>query len=80
VDHLPTTDLVTREFVATNINQFWVADMTDRPTWAGFLYLSVVTDVYSREIVGWGFGKQMTSERANIYQPTFERIWSVFVG
>ena len=37
-----------RQFVATDINQLWVADMTYLPTWAGFLYLAAVTDVFSR--------------------------------
>jgi putative transposase len=44
-------DLVKRQFLATDINQLWVADMTYVPTWAGFLYLAVVTDVYSRKVV-----------------------------
>ena len=55
-------DLVKRQFVATDINQLWVADMTYVPTWAGFLYLAVVTDVYSRKVVGWAFGANMTAD------------------
>jgi putative transposase len=55
-------DLVKRQFTATGINQLWVADMTYVPTWAGFLYLAVVVDVYSRKVVGWAFGERMTSE------------------
>jgi putative transposase len=39
-----------------------VADMTYVPTWAGFLYLAVVVDVYSRKVVGWAFGERMTSD------------------
>jgi putative transposase len=62
VRHRPAPDLVKREFVATDINQLWVADMTYIPTWAGFLYLSVVIDVYSRKVVGWAFGERMTSD------------------
>jgi putative transposase len=50
----PAPDLVKRQFVATDINQLWVADMTYIPTWAGFLYLAVVTDVYSRLCGGLG--------------------------
>ena len=57
----PAPDLVKRQFVATDINQLWVADMTYVPTWAGFLYLAVVTDVYSRKVVGWAFGVNMTA-------------------
>jgi len=58
----PAPDLVKRQFVATDINQLWVADMTYIPTWAGFLYLAVVIDVYSRKVVGWMFGEQMTAD------------------
>jgi putative transposase len=58
----PAPDLVKREFVAKDINQLWVADMTYVPTWEGFLYLAVVTDVYSRKVVGWAFGVQMTAD------------------
>ena len=36
--------------------------MTYAPTWAGFLYLAVVTDFYSRKVVGWAFGERMTSD------------------
>ena len=58
----PAPDLVKRQFVATDINQLWVADMTYVPTWAGYLYLAVVTDVYSRKVVGWAFGVNMTAD------------------
>lgn len=58
----PAPDLVERKFVATDINQLWVADMTYVPTWEGFVYLAVVTDVFSRKVVGWAFGVHMTSD------------------
>ena len=58
----PAPDLVQRKFVATDINQLWVADMTYVPTWEGFVYLAVVTDVFSRKVVGWAFGLHMTAE------------------
>ena len=48
VRYRPAPDLVNREFVAADINQVWVADMTYIPTWTGFLYLNVVIDVFSR--------------------------------
>lgn len=62
VRHRPAPDLVNRAFVATDINQLWVADMTYIPTWSGFLYLAMVIDVYSRRVVGWAFGERMTAE------------------
>ena len=61
-DRRPAPDLVQREFTATGINQLWVADMTYIPTWAGFVYLAVVLDVYSRKVVGWAFGQQQTAD------------------
>jgi len=61
-DRAPAPDLVQRRFEATAINQLWVADMTYIPTWAGFGYLAVVLDVFSRKIVGWAFGQRMTAD------------------
>lgn len=58
----PAPDLVNREFVARGINELWVADMTYLPTWARFIYLAVVLEVYSRKVVGWAFGEHMTAD------------------
>lgn len=60
--HRPAPDLVKRAFVASRPDQLWVADMTYLPTWAGFLYLAVVVDVFSRRVVGWTFAERMTAE------------------
>ena len=49
----PAPDLVERRFEAAGPNQLWVADITYIPTWAGFLYLAIVLDVFSRRVVGW---------------------------
>jgi putative transposase len=49
----PAPDLVDRQFKADEANRLWVADITYVPTWAGFLYLAVVLDVWSRKVVGW---------------------------
>ena len=57
----PAADLVQRHFKATNINQLWVADMTYIPSWTGFLYLAVGIDAFSRKVVGWSFGENMTA-------------------
>jgi putative transposase len=58
----PAPDLVKRRFVADGPNQLWVADMTYVPTWAGFVFLAIVLDVWSRRVVGWAIGEQMTSD------------------
>jgi len=55
-------DLVQRDFVATAPNQLWVADITYVSTWAGFLYLAVVLDAFSRRIVGWAMATHLRTE------------------
>lgn len=42
-----------RNFTPTAPNQLWVSDITYIETKGRFLYLSLVTDAYSRKIVGW---------------------------
>jgi putative transposase len=55
----PAPDLVDRNFTAHAPDQLWVADITYVPTWAGFLYLAVVLDVFSRRIVGWSMATSL---------------------
>lgn len=61
-DARPAPDLVDRNFSATEPNQLWVADITYVPTAAGFLYLAVVLDAWSRKIVGWSMANHLRTE------------------
>lgn len=61
-DARPAPDLVDRKFRADSPDQLWVADITYIPTWAGFLYLAVVLDVYSRRVVGWAMANHLRTE------------------
>jgi putative transposase len=58
----PAPDLVERNFTAAAPNRLWVADITYIPTWAGFLYLAVVLDAFSRKIVGWAMETYLRTE------------------
>ena len=58
----PAADLVQRDFTATAPNQLWVADITYIPTRAGFLFLAVVLDAYSRRIVGWAMATTLQTD------------------
>jgi putative transposase len=58
----PAADQVQRHFVASAPNRLWTADITAVPTAAGFLYLAVVLDVYSRRIVGWAMADHLRTE------------------
>ncbi len=55
-------DLVNRDFTAPSRDRLWVADITYVPTHAGFLYLSVVIDAFSRRVVGWSMANHLRSE------------------
>jgi putative transposase len=55
-------DLVKRQFSATRPNQLWVADFTYVATWAGFVYVAFVIDVFSRGIVGWRVARTMRTD------------------
>ena len=46
-------DQVNRQFHADRPNALWVSDFTYVSTWAGFVYVAFVIDVYARRIVGW---------------------------
>jgi len=55
-------DRVQRQFTATRPNQLWVADFTYVATWAGFVYVAFVIDVFARCIVGWRVSRTMHTE------------------
>ncbi|MCA1682258.1 MAG: IS3 family transposase [Actinobacteria bacterium] len=61
-DARPAPDLVKRCFTAERPDQLWVADITYVPTLAGFLFLAVVMDVFSRRIVGWAMATHLRTE------------------
>jgi len=61
-DARPAPDLVARDFEAEAPDQLWVADITYVPTWAGFLYLAVVIDAWSRRVVGWAMKSHLRTD------------------
>jgi putative transposase len=58
----PAPDLVDRDFSADRPDRLWVADITYVPTWAGFLYLAVVLDAFSRRVVGWAMANHLRTQ------------------
>jgi len=58
----PAPDLVQRDFTAEKPDELWVADITYVPTDAGYLYLAVVLDAFSRRVVGWAMADHLQTE------------------
>jgi putative transposase len=55
----PAPDLVQRIFTVDAPDRLWVADITYVATWAGWLYLAVVVDAWSRRVVGWAMSTHL---------------------
>ncbi|HDR2984075.1 IS3 family transposase [Stutzerimonas stutzeri] len=53
-----------RRFNVTEPNRVWVTDITYIRTYEGWLYLAVVLDLFSRQVIGWSMKPQMTSDLA----------------
>ena len=61
-DARPAPDLVDRNFTAPGPDQLWVADITYVPTLAGFLFVAIVLDAFSRRVVGWAMANHLRTE------------------
>jgi transposase InsO family protein len=55
-------NLVKQVFTADLPDRLWTGDITYIPTAQGWLYLTVVLDVFSRRIVGWSMNRRMTDD------------------
>lgn len=53
-----------RDFVPTGAHQLWVSDITYIETTEGFVYLFLITDAYSRKIVGWSISDNLEAKNA----------------
>ena len=51
-----------RQFDPTGPNQAWVTDITMIRTYEGWLYLAVVVDLYSRQVVGWSMQSRIHAD------------------
>jgi len=61
--NFPVADnILNRQFSATAPNRKWTSDITYIWTHEGWLYLSVILDIYSRQIVGWAMSNRLTKE------------------
>ena len=57
-------NLLDQQFIVKKPNVVWASDITCFWTGSGWLYLSVVMDLYSRRIIGWAMHRRMTDQLA----------------
>ncbi len=55
-------NLLDRNFDTARPDQVWTADITYVATGEGWLYLAIVLDLYTRQIVGWAMRERMTKD------------------
>jgi transposase InsO family protein len=55
-----------KEFIPDGPHQLWVSDITYVETDAGFVYLFLITDAYSRKIIGWSISDTLEANNAVI--------------
>lgn len=55
-------NVLDRNFQVSTPNRVWACDITYIPTAEGHLYLAVVLDLFSRQVVGWGMSSRLNPD------------------
>jgi len=61
--NLPVAEnILNQDFVTKKPNAIWASDITYIATLEGWLYLVVILDLYSRQVVGWSMSDRLTAD------------------
>lgn len=66
-------NLLNQNFTAEHQNQIWASDITYIRTTAGWLYLTVILDLFNRQVVGWSMNHRLTANKTTI--PALINAW-----
>lgn len=58
----PAPDLLQRQFTVECHDKAWVSDTTFVPTREGWLFLAVILDLFSRQVIGWAMSTKNNTE------------------
>ena len=67
------SDLLDRDFTALAPNRVWVTDFTYVRTWAGFVYVAFILDVFAQRILAWHASTSKTTDL--VMTPLRMAIW-----
>lgn len=59
-------NILDRDFTATRTGEKWVSDLTYIPTKEGWLYLTMILDLYDRKVIGWSMSHNMTTSDTSV--------------
>lgn len=65
-NYLVVENVLDRNFVVASGSKAWVSDITYIPTREGFLYLTIILDLYDRKMVGWSLSDRMSTEETSL--------------
>ncbi len=57
--HIPSANLLNRDFRVSEPSKKWVSNLTYVKTLQGWLYLTIIMDLYDRKIIGWAMSETM---------------------
>jgi putative transposase len=65
-NHYITPNVLNREFNVNEPSKAWVSDITYIQTMRGFLYLTIIMDLFDRKIIGWSLGDTMSTKATTL--------------
>ena len=71
--HNVVTNVLDRQFDVAAPNLAWVTDITSIRTYEGWLYLAVVVDLFSGQVVGWSMDSRMSKDL--VLQALLAAVW-----
>ena len=73
IPHNVAANILDRQFDVAAPNIAWVTDITYIRTHEGWLYLAVVLDLFSRQVVGWSMDSRMSKDL--VLQALLAAVW-----
>ncbi|MBF4515800.1 IS3 family transposase [Flavobacterium sp. ANB] len=65
-NHYVSPNVLNREFKVSEPAKVWVSDITYIQTMRGFVYLTIVMDLFDRKIIGWSLSDTMSTKQTTL--------------
>ncbi|QSB29239.1 IS3 family transposase [Flavobacterium sp. CLA17] len=65
-NHYVSKNVLNREFTVSEPAKAWVSDITYIQTMRGFLYLTIIMDLFDRKIIGWNLSDTMSTKATTL--------------
>lgn len=63
---LTAQNILKQDFKASRCNEVWVSDITYIETEEGWLYLTVIIDLFDRKVIGWSVSENLKAKETSI--------------